>query len=53
MDSLFVIAGCQLPTIALPASTYLVLRYPYSLKELTLEIRSSFESKKEIFISSL
>ena len=47
-----VIAGCQLPTVALAASTYLMMRYPHTLKELIHEIRTSFESEKEITIPS-
>lgn len=47
-----VIAGCQLPTVALAASTYLMLRYPNTLKELTREIRTNFDSEKDITISS-
>ncbi len=47
-----VIAGCQLPTVALAAANYLLLRYPQTLKELTHEIRTSFESEKEITVHS-
>lgn len=47
-----VIAGCQLPTVALATSTYLMLRHPHTLKELTQEIRTSFESEKAITVDS-
>ena len=47
-----VIAGCQLPTVALATSTYLLMRYPETLKELTKEIRESFESETDITIFS-
>ena len=47
-----VIAGCQLTTVALATSTYLLMRYPETLKQLTNEIRESFESEADITISS-
>lgn len=47
-----VIAGCQLPTVALATATHLLSRYPQTLKELTHEIRSNFESDKDIDIAS-
>lgn len=47
-----VIAGCQLTTVALATSTYLLMRYPETLKRLSKEIRESFESEAEITISS-
>lgn len=47
-----VIAGCQLPTVALATASYSLLRYPHTLKKLTHEIRSTFESDKHINISS-
>ena len=47
-----VIAGCQLTTVALATSTYLLMRYPETLKQLTNEIRESFKSEAEITISS-
>ena len=47
-----VIAGCQLPTVALATSTYLLLRHPETLEQLTKEIRDSFESETDITISS-
>ncbi|KAL6720905.1 hypothetical protein ACLMJK_000004 [Lecanora helva] len=43
-----VIAGCQLNTVALATSTYLLLRYPETLNQLTLEVRSSFHTEAEI-----
>ncbi|MCJ1271052.1 hypothetical protein MMC22_010951 [Lobaria immixta] len=47
-----VIAGCQLTTVALSTSTYLLMRYPETLKQLTNEIRESFESEADITVSS-
>ena len=47
-----VIAGCQLPTVAIATATHLLLRYPHTLKELTHEIRSNFESDNDIGIAS-
>ena len=47
-----VIAGCQLTTVALATSTYLLLRYPKTLKLLTKEIRDSFESQTDITVTS-
>ena len=47
-----VIAGCQLTTVALATSTYLLMRYPETLKQLAKEIRESFESEKNIDIRS-
>ena len=47
-----VIAGCQLTTVALATSTYLLMRYPETLKRLTTEIRESFESEADITIPS-
>ena len=43
--SALVIAGCQLPTVALAASTYLMMRYSFTLKELTHKVRTRFESE--------
>lgn len=43
-----VIAGCQLTTVALATSTYLMLRYPETLKRLTKEVREGFESESQI-----
>ena len=47
-----VIAGCQLTTVALATANYLLLRYPETLKELTKEIRTGFESEKDINVAS-
>jgi cytochrome P450 len=47
-----VIAGCQLTTIALATSTYLLMRYPETLDRLRKEIRESFESEADITIYS-
>ena len=47
-----VIAGCQLTTVALATATYLMMRYPETLKQLTKEIRDSFDSENDITISS-
>lgn len=47
-----VIAGCQLTTVALATSTYLLMRYPETLKRLTEEIRSSFDSESAINVRS-
>lgn len=47
-----VIAGCQLTTVALATSTYLLLRYPNTLGELVDEIRKSFESEAGITLHS-
>ena len=46
------IAGCQLTTVALATSTYLLMRYPETLKQLTKEIRESFEKEADITIHS-
>lgn len=40
-----VIAGCQLTTVALATSTYLLMRYPETLKRLRTEIQESFDSE--------
>ena len=47
-----VIAGCQLTTVALATSTYLLCRYPKTLQELTYEIRSKFRNDTEIGVAS-
>ena len=47
-----VIAGCQLTTVALATSTYLLCAYPETLKHLTHEIRSRFESDVDINVAS-
>jgi cytochrome P450 len=47
-----VIAGCQLTTVALATSTYLLMRYPETLKRLTKEVRESFKSEADITIQS-
>ncbi|KAL8941468.1 MAG: hypothetical protein Q9211_001811 [Gyalolechia sp. 1 TL-2023] len=47
-----VIAGCQLSTVAMATCTYLLCRYPDTLKELTHEIRSTFKSDAEITVAS-
>lgn len=47
-----VIAGCQLTTVALATSTYLLMWYPETLKQLMAEIRGSFESEADITIPS-
>ena len=47
-----VIAGCQLPTVALATATYLLMRYPETLALLVKEIRTSFNSEAEITVQS-
>lgn len=47
-----VIAGCQLTTVALATSTYLLIRYPETLKRLMAEVRSSFQSEADINVYS-
>ena len=47
-----VIAGCQLPTVALATATYLLMRYPDTLALLSKEIRGSFNSEAEITVQS-
>ncbi|MCJ1282149.1 hypothetical protein MMC26_001472 [Xylographa opegraphella] len=47
-----VIAGCQLTTVALATATYLLMRYPETLKQLTEEIRGSFNLESDITIPS-
>ena len=47
-----VIAGCQLTTVALATATYLMMRYPETLKQLVKEVRESFESEADITIPS-
>ena len=46
------IAGCQLPTVALATATYLLLKSPHTLKELQKEVRTSFESEKDVTCAS-
>ncbi|KAL9046402.1 MAG: hypothetical protein Q9214_000754 [Letrouitia sp. 1 TL-2023] len=47
-----VIAGCQLNTVAVATSTYLLVRYPDTLKQLTDEIRETFSVETEINVNS-
>ena len=47
-----VIAGCQLPTVALATATYLMLQNPRTLNRLVEEIRTNFESEKEMDVQS-
>ena len=47
-----VIAGSQLTPVALATSTYLLMRYPETLKQLTKEIRESFQSEADITVAS-
>lgn len=47
-----VIAGSQLTTIAVATCTYLLCRYPDTLRELTQEVRSTFKSENEIDVAS-
>lgn len=47
-----VIAGCQLTTVALATSTYLLCRYPETLEQLCREVRSKFDSDDQISIAS-
>ena len=47
-----VIAGCQLSTIALSTCTYLLCRFPGTLKLLTHEIRTKFDSDEDITVTS-
>ncbi|PQE24174.1 cytochrome p450 protein [Rutstroemia sp. NJR-2017a BVV2] len=48
----FVIADCQLTTVALSASTYLLLRDPQKLNELVEEVRGAFEREDQITVQS-
>lgn len=45
-------AGCPLSTVVITAATYLLLRYPETLSQLTQEIRSKFDSEQDILVSS-
>ena len=47
-----VIAGCQLSTVALATATYLLLRYPSTLKLLQEELRTHFKAEEEISVAS-
>ena len=47
-----VIAGCQLTTVALATSTYLLCRYPETLRRLTEEVRSAFDKDADITVAS-
>ena len=47
-----VIAGCQLTTVALATSTYMLCRYPETLKQFAKEIREHFKFDREITVSS-
>ena len=47
-----VIAGCEVSTAALTATSYFLLRYPLTLKRLSEEVRGSFESEKAIGVTS-
>ncbi|KJZ75226.1 hypothetical protein HIM_05420 [Hirsutella minnesotensis 3608] len=48
----FVIADCQLTTVALSTSTYLLLRDPHKWRRLVDEVRSHFESGEQISVQS-
>jgi cytochrome P450 len=48
----FIIADCQLTTVALSTSTYLLLRDPTKLKCLVEEVRGRFESDDQITVQS-
>lgn len=48
----FVIADCQLTTVALSTSTYLLLREPSRLKILVQELRERFEKDDQITVQS-
>jgi len=48
----FVIADCQLTTVALSASTYLLLRDPSKLEQLVEELRSNFRTEEQITVQS-
>ena len=48
-----VIAGCQLTTVALATSVYLLCRYPETLKQLAQEVRSAFEKEADITVASM
>ena len=50
--TIYTIASPGRPTVALATSTYLLMRYPETLKQLTNEIRKSFESGVDITISA-
>ncbi|KAA8563653.1 hypothetical protein EYC84_011675 [Monilinia fructicola] len=47
-----VIAGCQLPTVALATSCYFLMKYPETLAILTEEVRSCYSEDKEIDVQS-
>ncbi|TGO20403.1 hypothetical protein BPAE_0298g00010 [Botrytis paeoniae] len=48
----FVIADCQLTTVFLSTSTYLLLKTPMKLEELAKEVRGTFESNDKITVQS-
>ncbi|GAW20844.1 hypothetical protein ANO14919_103560 [Xylariales sp. No.14919] len=47
-----VIAGSQLPTVALATATYLLLKEPEKYRRLQQELRSSFTDEREISVAS-
>ncbi|KAF7944490.1 hypothetical protein EAE96_010881 [Botrytis aclada] len=47
-----VIAGCQLPTVALATACYFLMRYPRTMRRLTEEVRSYYSEEKDINIQS-
>jgi cytochrome P450 len=48
-----VIAGCQLPTIALTTATYLLCKNPGTYQRLQKEVRSSFAKEEDINLQSV
>lgn len=46
------IAGCQLPTVALATACYFLMRYPRTMRILTEEVRSYYSEEKNINVQS-
>jgi cytochrome P450 len=47
-----IIAGCEVSTVALSATTYFLLRNPSTVDRLAEEVRSSFQNEAEIDVGS-
>ncbi|RAL60850.1 hypothetical protein DID88_010175 [Monilinia fructigena] len=47
-----VIAGCQLPTVALATSCYFLMKYPETMAILTKEVRSYYSEDNDIDVQS-
>ena len=47
-----IIAGCEVSTVALSATTYFLLRYPQTMHRLAEEIRSAFKVEADIDVVS-